>query len=88
MKAVLEKLIEGLDLSEQEMVDTFDTIMSGDATPAQIAAFLTALRIKGETIEEIAGAVTIMRKHSIKVDVGDLDTVDTCGTGGDASGNI
>ncbi|MBN1670669.1 MAG: anthranilate phosphoribosyltransferase [Kiritimatiellae bacterium] len=67
------------------MTEAFDRIMSGEVTPAQIGAFIVALRMKGETIEEISGAAASMRRHAVFVDPGGLPVVDTCGTGGDGS---
>jgi anthranilate phosphoribosyltransferase len=68
------------------MVETMDEIMSGNASPAQIGAFITALRMKGETIAEITGAARVMREKAVKIKVaGDGAVVDTCGTGGDQS---
>ncbi len=84
MKQILQKLVDGCDLSRAEMADTFDKIMTGALTPAQIGAFITALRIKGESVEELTGAAATMRRHAILIDAGGLNTVDTCGTGGDA----
>lgn len=82
IKEAISILIEKIDLSEKEMSDTIREIMEGKATDAQIGAFLTALRLKGETIAEITGAAKVMREKatSIKAPRG---TVDTCGTGGD-----
>lgn len=82
MKTYIEKLIGGRDLSETEMESAFDSIMSGQAPDIQIAAFLVALRAKGESPSEIAGAARIMRRKAVRVEV-DGDVVDTCGTGGD-----
>ena len=84
MKTYIEKVVNGTDLNQSEMAEAFDLIMSGEATPAQIAGFVTALRMKGETIEEIAGGAETMRRHAVFVDPGGLPVVDTCGTGGDA----
>lgn len=85
----LRLVVEGTDLSEDEAKSCMDAIMSGETTPAQIGAFLTALRMKGETIEEITGCVRTMREKVLRVelDAGN-DIIDTCGTGGDKSGTI
>jgi anthranilate phosphoribosyltransferase len=85
MKEYLERVIAGDHLSQQDMESAFDIIMSGDATSVQIAGFLIALRMKGETSEELAGGALSMRKHAVQIDVGNLNVVDTCGTGGDNS---
>ena len=88
IKAAIQTVVEGGELSAAEASRAMDHIMSGEVTPAQIGAFLIALRMRGETVEEIAGFAAAMREHSLHVDV-DLDAgplVDTCGTGGDASG--
>ena len=78
----LNKLVAGEDLSQSQTQSIFELIMTGEATPAQIGAFLAAIRVKGETPEEIAGAATTMRSLSTKVDVTHPNLVDTCGTGG------
>ena len=83
MKEMLQKLIDRRDLTSAETTAVFDRIMTGEATPAQIGAFLVALRAKGETVDEIAGAAASMRQHAVYVDAGGLPVVDTCGTGGD-----
>ena len=83
--AALQKIVEGSDLSQAEAAAVFHSIMSGDATPAQIGALLAALRVKGESVEEIAGAATTMRALSTKVEVDLPYLVDTCGTGGSGS---
>lgn len=90
MKEAIAKVVAGTDLSEAEMVGVMETIMSGEATPAQIGAFITALRIKGETVAEITGAARVMRAKATRVQAvaeGEI-LVDTCGTGGDASGTF
>ncbi|MDG1249008.1 MAG: anthranilate phosphoribosyltransferase [Gammaproteobacteria bacterium] len=79
----LGQLIIGQDLTSVEMEAAMDSIMQGEATPAQIAGFIVALRMKGETVDELAAAARVMRKLSSKVDLGQQDLVDTCGTGGD-----
>lgn len=90
IREAIAKVIERQDLTEQEMVAVMDEIMSGDATPAQIGAFITGLRMKGETIAEITGAARVMRQKATKIDAADPGEilVDTCGTGGDASGTF
>ena len=83
IREAIEKVTRRLDLSEGEMRLCFDEIMSGKATPAQIGSFLTALRMKGETVDEITGAAKVMREKSIHIDAGKVEAiVDTCGTGG------
>jgi anthranilate phosphoribosyltransferase len=99
LKTAIQKVVDGENLSEKEMEAAMDVIMSGQATPAQIGAFITALRLKGETIEEITGAARVMRRKVTKIAASsvsvsidrdeinlDLETiVDTCGTGGDGT---
>lgn len=85
MKALLQKLVDRNDLTRSETTGVFDTIMGGGMTPAQIGAFLVALRMKGETVEEIAGAAASLRRHAVLIDTGGLPVVDTCGTGGDGA---
>ena len=84
---LIRKLINRTDLTVAETVEAMNAIMSGDATPAQIAAFIIALRMKGETIAEITGCARVMREKARKIDPGKPaeHVVDTCGTGGDAS---
>lgn len=99
-KSLIHKVVGEGDLSEGEMVDAMEVIMGGEATHAQVAAFLTALRMKGETVDEITGAARVMREHATRIAVEprpavsvDRDEpnvevesiVDTCGTGGDAT---
>ena len=79
----LAKLLDGEDLSRDEARRVMDSIMVGDATPAQIGGFLVALRLKGETADEIAGAAEAMRDHVVPVHPKRSDLVDTAGTGGD-----
>ncbi len=86
---MLRKVVEGTSLNVDEMRNAFDEIMSGNATQAQIAGFLVALRMKGETIEEITGAAQVMREKAIHVLPDNTEhVVDTCGTGGDRSGTF
>lgn len=82
MRAALARLAEGKSLTQGETRDVFQLVMSGQATPAQIGGMLMALRVRGETAEEIAGAAETMRALSTRVDVDVPHLVDTCGTGG------
>jgi anthranilate phosphoribosyltransferase len=95
IKSAIARVVERVDLSEAEMISVMDEIMGGEATPAQIASFITALRMKGETVEEITGAARVMRARVTPIRVGkivDIDRdeinieresiLDTCGTGG------
>jgi anthranilate phosphoribosyltransferase len=82
----IKRAVARQDLCRDEMITVFSSIMSGGATDAQIASFITALRMKGETPEEITGAATVMRQMATKVVPASAEfTVDTCGTGGDGS---
>ncbi|MDT8388985.1 MAG: anthranilate phosphoribosyltransferase [Lentisphaeria bacterium] len=83
IKELIAKVVSGHDLSSQETVEAMNVIMGGEATPAQVAGFITALRMKGETVEEVAGAAASMRRHATYIDAGARSVVDTCGTGGD-----
>jgi anthranilate phosphoribosyltransferase len=88
IQSALDALInQGRDLSADEAAEAMAAIMHGEATPAQIGAFVTGLRLKGETAEEIAGLATEMRRHSLKVQCAS-PVIDTCGTGGDLSGTF
>lgn len=82
---ILETLLAGKDLSPSAMRAAMRKIMSGGATPAQIGAFLIALRCKGETVDEVAAAAQVLREMATKVPVSGPHLLDTCGTGGDAS---
>lgn len=84
IKDAINLLVQGNDLSEEEMTGSMRDIMEGQATDAQISSFLTALRIKGETVHEITGAAKVMREKAKKIKAPEY-TVDTCGTGGDMS---
>jgi len=85
IKDAIAKLADRANLSEKEAEESLLEIMDGAATPAQIAAYLMGLRIKGETVEEIAGSVRAMRSRATRIRVGAPVVVDTCGTGGDRS---
>jgi anthranilate phosphoribosyltransferase len=84
IKEAISKLVDKQNLSLEESLAVMTQIMEGNATDAQIASFITALRMKGETVEEITGCTIAMRKKAIKIKAGDGIVVDTCGTGGDA----
>ena len=97
IKEAISKIVQQENLSEKESIDVMTEIMTGQATESQIASFITALRMKGETIDEITGFAKVMREHSTKINIKkhaiDIDRdeinidwetiVDTCGTGGD-----
>ncbi len=93
IKDAIGKVVVGNNLTEEEMIAVMNEIMSGEATPAQIGSFITALRMKGETIDEIVGAVRVMREKATFIDSG-VDTasgdilMDIVGTGGDGSGTF
>jgi anthranilate phosphoribosyltransferase len=83
IRDAIAKLVERADLTEGEAAACMEELMSGTATPAQFGAYVTALRMKGETVDEIAGMARVMRAKSSRVDVGG-PLLDTCGTGGSA----
>jgi anthranilate phosphoribosyltransferase len=85
IKDAIAKLADRSSLTELEAESVMLEIMDGGATPAQIAAYLMGLRLKGETVEEIAGSVRAMRAKAVRIAVGDPLVVDTCGTGGDGA---
>ena len=85
IKDAIAKLADRSSLTEQEAESVMLQIMDGATTPAQIGAYLMGLRLKGETVEEIAGSVRAMRAKAIRIAVGDPLVVDTCGTGGDGA---
>ncbi len=86
-KALLSKLALGQRLSEGEAALAFDRMMSGDATPAQMGGFLMALRVRGETVEEITGAARTMRAKALRIEA-PPGAIDTVGTGGDGAGTF
>jgi anthranilate phosphoribosyltransferase len=88
IKDAIAKLADRCDLSEKEAEEVMLEIMDGAATPVQIAAYLMGLRMKGETVAEIAGSATAMRSRAVKIRVADPLVVDTCGTGGDRAGTF
>jgi len=102
IRKAIARVVDRDDLSEPEMIEVMDQIMSGGATPAQIASFITALRMKGETVDEITGAARVMRDRAQPIRVGkvslgmdrddinlDRETIlDTCGTGGSGTNSF
>jgi anthranilate phosphoribosyltransferase len=88
IREAIEKLVNRVHLSEAETIEVMNQIMTGEATPLQVASFLTALRMKGETVEEITGAARVMREKAHRVQVGSKTVLDTCGTGGDQKGTF
>lgn len=88
LTAAIETLIQGEDLAEDDAAAVLEQVMSGETSDVQTAAFLTALRAKGESVSEITGLARTMREFSTRVALDDHDLVDTCGTGGDKSGTF
>lgn len=88
IREAIQKAVEGEDLTREEAMAVMDEIMDGRATAAQIASWATAMRMKGETVDEITGAAKAMRKRAIRVNARSQVVVDTCGTGGDSSGTF
>ncbi len=88
VREAIDRVIGGQDLSEEEAADVMELIMEGEATPSQISAFLTGLRLKGESVEEITGFARVMRKKVKSIGRPARMVVDTCGTGGDKSGTF
>ena len=86
-KALIAKAATGTPLTREEAAQGFDRMMSGAATPSQMGGFLMALRVRGETVDEITGAVTVMREKMLRV-TAPPDAIDVVGTGGDASGSF
>jgi anthranilate phosphoribosyltransferase len=87
IKSALQKIATRGDLTRDEMRSVIGTIMNGEATPSQIGAFLMGMRVKGETVEEIAAAVSILREKMVKVEAPE-GTIDIVGTGGDGAGTL
>src|SRR5215204_1547995 len=86
LKSIIGKVATGATLSRDEAASAFDSMMSGEATPSQMGGLLMALRVRGETVDEITGAVTTMRAKMLKVEA-PSNAIDVVGTGGDASGS-
>ena len=88
IQSAIRAVIECRDLDGAQMTGVMHAIMTGECTPAQVGGFLVGLRMKGETVEEIAAAAAVMRRLATQVVVDESHLVDTCGTGGDASGTF
>jgi anthranilate phosphoribosyltransferase len=86
-KSIIAKVATGATLTRDESASAFDSMMSGEATPSQMGGLLMALRVRGETVEEITGAVSAMRAKMLKVKA-PPDAIDVVGTGGDGSGSV
>src|SRR5450432_3963564 len=86
LKSIIGKVATGATLSRDEAASAFDSMMSGEATPSQMGGLLMALRVRGESIDEITGAVSAMRAKMLRVSA-PPDAVDVVGTGGDGSGS-
>ncbi|HUN99732.1 MAG TPA: anthranilate phosphoribosyltransferase [Bradyrhizobium sp.] len=87
LKPIIAKVATGATLSRDEAASAFDAVMSGEATPSQMGGLLMALRVRGETVDEITGAVSAMRAKMLRV-TAPADAVDIVGTGGDGSGSV
>src|SRR6266702_4079763 len=87
LKSIIGKVATGATLSRDEAASAFDSMMSGEATPSQMGGLLMALRVRGETVDEITGAVAAMRAKMLRVDA-PADAIDIVGTGGDGSGSV
>lgn len=87
LKSIIAKVATGATLTREEAASAFDRMMSGEATPSQLGGLLMALRVRGETIDEITGAVSAMRAKMLKVKA-PPDAIDVVGTGGDGSGSV
>ena len=88
MQSAIKAVTEKQNLSREEMTQVMQLIMTGQATDSQIGGFLIGLRMKGETVDEVTAAASVMRELSSKVNINADHLVDTCGTGGDASGSF
>jgi anthranilate phosphoribosyltransferase len=87
LKSIIAKVATGATLSREEAASAFDQMMSGEATPSQLGGLLMALRVRGETVDEITGAVSAVRAKMLKVEA-PAGAVDVVGTGGDGSGSV
>src|ERR1700724_4320792 len=87
LKSVIGQVATGAARSREEAASAFNSVMSGEATPSQMGGLLMALRVRGETVDEITGAVSAMRAKMLRVNA-PADAVDVVGTGGDGSGSV
>ncbi len=88
IQQAIQTVMDDNDLTVEQMTAIMHAVMSGEATPVQIAGLLVALRVKGESVDELVAAAAVMRELSVKVEVPVENLVDTCGTGGDAKGTF
>ncbi|RMD88246.1 MAG: anthranilate phosphoribosyltransferase, partial [Calditrichaeota bacterium] len=88
IQQILKVLVEGQDLTRQQAYEAMSAIMNGEATPAQIGAFMIAAKLKGETYQEIAGFAQAMRDKATRVHTRHENAIDMCGTGGDGAGTF
>ena len=88
IREALAQVVAGRSLSSADMAAVVGCIMDGEATQAQAGALLTALRMKGETVDEVVGAALAMRQRMVRLPADGLALLDTCGTGGDGSGTV
>jgi anthranilate phosphoribosyltransferase len=88
IRQAISKLLDNQSLTAEQAEGVMDQVMQGEATPAQIAGFLVALRVKGETVDEITGCARAMRRAAVRVIPQHDDLIDTCGTGGDGAGTF
>ena len=88
IQSAIRRIIDGVDLESGQMTGVMQSIMTGECTPAQVGGFLVGLRMKGETVDEIAAAAAVMRRLATQVAVDRTHLIDTCGTGGDTSGTF
>ncbi len=88
LREAIARVVDGHDLSEIEMSACMEEILSGEASAAQVAGLLVALRMKGEAVAELAGAARVLRAHAVSIPDVPADAIDTCGTGGDGAGTL
>ncbi len=88
LKPMIEKVLQGNDLTQEEMANVVGSVMDGEGSPIQVAAFLVALRAKGEKTEEITGAAQAMRARMNQIEITKRPLIDTCGTGGSGTGSF